>query len=478
MLNIEQSIINQIVTSDEFFTKTHSIIKSEYFKDEKTEKIFTKIKSIIEKYDRKPNLQDLSNYIELEKNIDNKVYKDLVDEIGIIFDNKVIIDDEIFIPTVLKFCKERAYRNSLLKGMESLKAGKNLYLPMEEMEKALSIEIDNDIGFDLFDRVSARERFAKNRDVNTIKSGFKPWDDITGGLENGTLNIIQAPTNGGKTLVMGYLAAKYAVQGYNVLYVTCEMADHKIALRQEASLCDTELDMFRKTITDVEDYLKLFDAMCDDNPNRGKMWIKEYPTGEANHLTIKNLVKQLKSKKNLKFDIIVVDYLMILNTTKKINFDNTFAWQMAVAIELRGLAMTLKIPFLSGMQLTRDAMKSIKKQQDKANIGLEDMAGSIGVAQTIDTLITQYPLDKEKTTHYLNDTIKEVYRWTNSKTRNTDNKETPFYVGVNGAKMSLYEIDTPESRHTQVNQAAISKMDETINDWVKDNDWAKDFADV
>jgi len=471
LLNIEQSIVNQIVTSEDFYIKCHSIIKEEYFKETKTKYIFSKIKQIVENYDRRPSFQDLANHIQLEKTVDNDFYKDLVVEMETIFDEKVFIDDDIFIPTVIKFCKERAYRNSLFEGMEALKSGKDLFTPMEAMEEALNITINEDLGFDVFDRKNAKERFEKYRDVNTIKSGFKTWDDITGGLEPGTLNIIQAPTNGGKTLVMAYLAAKYATQGLNVLYVTCEMADYKIAMRQEASLCDTELDLFRKTITDVDDYLKIFDAMCNDNPNHGRLWVKEYPTGTATYLTIRNLIKQLKSKK-ITFDVIVVDYLMILNTTKRIDFDKTFAWQMAIAIELRGLAMMLKVPFLSAMQLTREAMKMITKQQDKAKIGISDMAGSIGVANTIDTLITQFPLDKDKTAHYLNDKIKEVYRWTNSKTRNTSTKEENFYVGVNGSKMSLYEIDNPEVRHTQVNQAIVNKIDSELNDWINE------FGDV
>lgn len=468
MLSIEQSIINQIINSEDYYMKVHSILKPEYFKEEKPKILFYKIKTVIDKYDRRPTLQDISNILELDKTVDIDLYNDLNTELQTVFDEKVNINDDLFIPTTIKFCKERAYRNSLFEGMEALKSGRDLFSPMEKMESALSIDIDDDLGFDVFDEKSARERFPKYRDINTIKSGFKTWDDITGGLEPGTLNIIQAPTNGGKSLVMGYLASKYAIQGYNVLYVTCEMADYKIALRMEAGLCDTEMDLFRKTITDVDDYMEVFSAMSKDYPNHGKLWVKEYPTGEANHLTVKSLVKSLKAKKGIVFDIIVIDYLMILNTTKKISYDNTYAWQMAVAVELRALAMTLKIPFISGMQMTRDAMKTIKKQQDKASVGLEDMAGSIGVAQTIDTLITQYPLDRDKTQHFLNDKIKEVYKWCNNKTRNTDNKNQDFYVGVNGAKMALYEIDNPDNRTTEINQAVVNKMDTAMNDWIDD----------
>jgi hypothetical protein len=159
---------------------------------------------------------------------------------------------------------------------------------------------------------------------------------------------------------------------------------------------------------------------------------------------------------------------MILNTTKKVSFDNSYAFQMAIAIELRGLSQMLKIPFLSAMQLTREALKAINKQQENASVGIEDMSGSLGVAFTIDTLITQVPLKKENSTQYLTDKIKQVYMWINSKTRSTGTKDDKFFVGVNGAKMSLYEIDSPDTKTTKLNESLVKSIEKDLNDWVDD----------
>jgi replicative DNA helicase len=467
-------ILNHLIFDEDYYIKTYHFIKPLHFKSINLRKIFEAYNDVVLQYHARPSQQDLLTALESDRTIEQSQYQDIVAELETISkEGKRIVLKQKMLDETIKHAQTREFLNFIITNAEKVKKDENYlaqnYGQMElEFKKISTINVDIDMGFDVFDRTAAENNFPKFRDINTMKSGFKTWDDITGGLEPGTLNVIQAPTNGGKSLTMAYLAAKYATQGFNVLYVTAEMSDTKISMRNQAALMDVELDMFRRTITDKDDYMKLFDMMCDAYPNHGKLWIKEYPTGTCNWLMIRNLIEQIQSGKNFEFDLVVVDYIMILNTTKKVSFDNSYAFQMAIAIELRGLSQMLKIPFLSAMQLTREALKAINKQQENASVGIEDMSGSLGVAFTIDTLITQVPLKKENSTQYLTDKIKQVYMWINSKTRSTGTKDDKFFVGVNGAKMSLYEIDSPDTKTTKLNESLVKSIEKDLNDWVDD----------
>jgi replicative DNA helicase len=469
-------ILNQLLFNEDYYIKTYHFLKPVHFKNTKLRKIFDVYNETITKYKNRPSSQDLLNSLESDQNIDDDYYGELRKELDTISsDGKRVVLSEKMLDDTVRHAKNREFIDFVVSNAENVKKDENFIVKhfgeMEnEFKKISGISVNTDIGFDVFDRAAAEENFPKFRDVNTLKSGFKPWDDFTGGLEPGTLSVIQAPTNGGKSLTMAFLAAKYALQGKNVLYVTCEMADYKIAMRNQAFLMDAELDMFRKTITSKDDYLKLFDLMCESHPNHGRLWVKEFPTGQANWVMIRNLIDMIQSSKDFKFDLVVVDYIGILNTTRKVSFENLYAFQMAVAIELRGLAQTLKIPFLSAMQMTREALKMIKKQQEMVDLGVEDMSGSLGVGFTIDQLVTQVPLKKENSAKFLNDQIKEVYMFINSKTRNSGNKNDRVYVGVNGAKMTLYEIDNTDQSDTKINQAVLKTAHDEVNSWMDDFD--------
>ena len=475
MLSVEETILNSIIHDENYFIEVFTKIKPEYFHEPISKQVFKRIKDIVTNHNTKPNLTDLMNYIQQDKSIKPELlleYNKLFNKLN---QYKELPNSDLLKARTKTWAEENALKDFLINSMSKLDSKNfNRNEIIEKFEEVISIDFDNNFGTFVFNWDDAEKRFPKYRAVNMIKSGFQPWDEMTGGHEGGTLTAIQAPINGGKSLTMAFLATCFAIQGYNVVYFSMEMSEEKIAMRNEVNLIDIETKVLRNQLDDINLYKELFDAMKQLYPNAGDIYIKQYPSGHPTHIDFKNHLKELSLKKNYRPNIIFWDYLGICNTTKNISFDKTYAFQKAIGLELRGLVIELSklwnIPVfgITAMQVTGDAMKKAKKDKLKADIGMDDAAGSIGVPQDLDGLVTQIEIPRDDMTEFLNLGVDSGYLWINSKTRNDSNKDARVLVGVNFGKMKLIQLNQSVVDDSVVLTKSIEDAKKEVNDYFLD----------
>lgn len=473
MLTLENSIIDNVINNEEYFVRTYGYLKQEYFKDQTSKLLFKKIKHIVDNNNIRPSYQDVLNVIENDKKVDNNNYSELltlINDIKTQSDKKV--NTELLFKQTEKWARERAFKTALIDSMKLVEADKELDESISLVEKALAINFTIDTGIFIWDDESAVNRYMKYLAVNTMKCGFKPWDDLTGGIEPETLTCIQAPINGGKTLSLCALAVEYNKSGYDVGYITLEMKDSKISQRIDANLVEMDMYDLKHGRPDPEKFFENYFKSKSKNPNAGRFAIKQYETGNANANTIKLLLGQWKTFNNFEPKVLFIDYLGIMGTVQTgIPKSNVHVYQKVVAEEVRALAQTQKIAIISALQVTKDAMKEVKKNKINAKLGMEDTGGSVGIPQTLDGLISSFEL-KEDISQYITDDVNTVYIWENSKTRNDNNNGQRIIVGVNTQRMKLVEINQGQNVNTQINHSALQSLNNEIDDYMSE------FADI
>jgi len=450
-------ILSHLLNNEDYCRRVIPYIQKEYF--EGTDKlVFDLIVDFVAKNNKLPTGRVLD--LELQKvsapeDVLNQASR-LINEIS----NKTDVDTDYLIGESEKWCRDRAVYNAIMDSIQIIdgkdKEKTEGAIP-EILSEALGVSFDQAIGHDYIDDSDDRFEFY-NKEETRIPWDLDYFNKITkGGIPNKTLNICLAGTGVGKSLFMCHNAASVLQQGKNVLYITMEMAEERIAERIDANLMDLpiqQLESLPKTVFS-EKIGKIAQASI------GKLIIKEYPTGAAHSGHFRALLNELKLKKNFKPDMIYIDYLNICSSSRMKAMGgsiNSYSYIKAIAEELRGLAIEFNVPIMSATQTTRSGFSN-------TDVGLEDTSESFGLPATADlmfALIATEELDE------LNQVmVKQLKNRYNDPT-----KYKRFVIGIDRARMKLYDVE--ESAQSDI-VSDMSIPDKPIATW-GDNEKKDTFA--
>ena len=426
MERIERTALKNLIHNDEYARKVLPFLKEEYFTERFDKILFREIYHFITKYNNLPTKEALSIELNNRKDINETEYKTITDILGTL--NKEQIDQKWLMETTEKFCKDRAIHNAILGGIQILdgkdKSHSPEYLP-EMLSQALSVSFDQKIGHDYLTETKERYDFYRRKEER-LQLDLEFFNKITrGGIPSKTLNICLAGTGVGKTMFMTHLASSILLQGKNVLYITLEMAEERIAERIDANLLNVGM-------SDLEELpYQMYETKINklQSKTTGKLIIKEYPTASAHTGHFKNLLNELALKKSFKPDILFVDYLNIAASARfKAGANvNSYTYIKAIAEELRGLAVEYNIPVFSATQTTRGGFVS-------SDVGMEDTAESFGLPATADFMFALISSEELEQKNQI--LIKQLKNRYNDPTVNRK-----FIVGVDRSKMRLYDVE-------------------------------------
>lgn len=424
---IENVILSNLVFNEEYSRKVLPFLKTEYFSDFTQRTLYELASKYISKYNRLPTKSSLIIDLENLKDIDEKNFiscKTAIDGINEPEEKNL----SWLIEHTEKFCQDRAIYNAIMESIKiiddsSEKRSKGS-IP-ELLSNALSVSFDNNIGHDYFDDYNSRFE-SYNKFVKKIPFDLDYFNVITdGGLEGKTLSIAMAGTGVGKSMFMCHCAAANLRNGYNVLYITMEMSEEKVAKRIDANLFDTNIGDLKFLPKDVTE--KKIDKL--KSKVKGKLIIKEYPTTTGSAANFRHLLNELRIKKNFVPDIVYIDYLNICASSrlKQGANVNSYTYIKAIAEEIRGLAMEFNIPIVSATQTTRSGFRS-------SDVELTDTSESFGLPMTADLMFALISTEE----------LQELNQIMVKQLKNRDNDisaQRRFVVGVDRAKMKLYNVE-------------------------------------
>ena len=426
---IERTALSQLVCNEEYARKVLPFLKGDYFSDKIERAVFEEIQKFVEKYNGVPTQTSLEIEVSDRGDLNESDYKKVIEVIKTLEFTEV--DFNWLVDTTEKFCKDKAVYNAIVDGIKIIEGkdrNRDAGAIPSILTDALAVGFDNRVGHDyMLDSDSRFDFYHKVEEKIPFDLEF--FNKITkGGLPPKTLNIALAGTGVGKSLFMCHMAANCLSQGKNVLYITLEMAEERIAERIDANLMNIS----------IEDLYDLPKQMFDDKiteikkKTTGKLIIKEYPTASAHSAHFRGLIKELAIKKTFNPDIIFIDYLNICASSrfKGATNVNSYMYIKSIAEELRGLAVETNLPIMSATQTNRTGYVS-------TDVGLEDTSESFGLPATADlmfALISNEELDG------LNQiAIKQLKNRYNDPTVNKR-----FVVGIDRAKMQLYDVKMSE----------------------------------
>jgi len=428
-MKLEQTILKNLIYNEEYLRKVLPFIKEEYFTDYSERSIFNEIASFTQQYNATPTIEAIGLAIKEKRNLtDDQLEKCEANIKDIVAARGEESQIQWLIEKTEKFCQERAIYNAVL-GSISILDGKDKNHDKGAIPKllqdALAISFDTSVGHDYLQDSDERYDFY-HRHEERIPFDLEYFNKITkGGLPNKTLNIALAGTGVGKSLFMCHVAAGAMVQGKNVLYITMEMAEEKIAERIDANLLNVTIDDLQELPKEMYDKkVKKVREKCT-----GKLIIKEYPTASASTNHFRTLLNELNLKKSFRPHIIFVDYLNICCSSriKAGSNVNSYTYVKSIAEELRGLAVEFGVPIVSATQTTRSGFTS-------SDPGLEDTSESFGLPATADLMFALISSeDMEELGQLMVKQLKNRYSDPTHYKR--------FTIGVDRAKMRLYDVD-------------------------------------
>ena len=434
---IESTILTNLFYLEDYTRKVLPFIKSTYFSKRDEQLLFSEIDIFVQKYKNLPTKEAILIELSNKKDINEEEYKNLKDLINSI-SKEEDTDLQWLLDTTEKFCKDRAVHNAVLDGIKILD-GKDKERQSEAIPSiladALAVSFDNHIGHDYI--ADAQERFDwYHTKEKKYKFDLSYFNRITkGGIPSKTLNIALAGTGVGKSLFMCHCASSFLTQGLNVLYITLEMAEERIAERIDANLLDVSMD-------DLHDMPKdLYDSKLSklEGKTKGKLIIKEYPTASAHAGHFRALLNELSLKKSFKPQVIFIDYLNICGSSRfKGGNISSYFYIKAIAEELRGLAVEFDVPIFSATQTTRTGFVS-------TDIGLEDTSESFGLPATADFMFAL--MSNEELEQLGQMKVKQLKNRYNDPGINRS-----FILGVDKAKMRLYDVENSAQNIVDSNQ--------------------------
>jgi len=422
----EHLILNNLLHDEDYARRTLPYLKSEYFQDVNERVIYEEIDKFINKYNALPSREALTIEIDKRSNLNDNQFADIAKYVNSLESNEQD-DRDWLINTTEQFCQEKAIYNAIMDSIQIIDGdGKRDRGAIPGiLSDALAVSFDPNVGHDFFDNSDARFDFY-HRVEERIPFDLEYLNKITkGGVPKKSLNIILAGTGVGKSLAMCHMASANLLDGKNVLYITLEMAEEKIAERIDANLLNVRLDELAEL--PKQSYDKKMDRVR--NKTTGKLIVKEYPTAAANVGHFRHLINELKLKKSFRPDIIYIDYLNICASSrmKMGGSVNTYSYIKAIAEELRGLAVEQNVPIWSATQTTRSGYSN-------SDVGLEDTSESFGLPATADFMIAV--ISTEELNQLNQVVVKQL------KNRYGDpNTNKRFVLGIDRAKMRLYDAE-------------------------------------
>ena len=429
MKRLETTILKNLVYNEDYARKILPFLKTEYFTDTTDKNLFEEINDHMDQFKHLPTYESLViNFTESRKLTEEQVQNavQLIREIHA--DKDEPTDTDWLIKQTEKFCQDKAIYNAIMKSVKLLDDKNNKedkgVIP-KLLSDALGVSFDRSVGHDYIDDSDNRFEFY-HRHETKIPFDLDLFNKITkGGLPKKTLNIALAGTGVGKSLFMCHVAGSCLSQGMNVLYITLEMAEERIAERIDANLLN--IDIADLNAISKQDYDRKFSALKVNT--QGKLIIKEYPTASASALHFRALLNELQLKKSFQPDIIFIDYLNICASARiKPGANvNSYSYIKAIAEELRGLAVEFDVPIVSATQTTRSGFTS-------SDPGLEDTSESFGLPATADFMFALISTEElQQLNQILIKQLKNRY--------NDPSYFKRFVVGIDRAKMKLYDVE-------------------------------------
>ena len=429
---IEEAVLRNLIYNEQYYRKVVPFIKADYFQEYHEKIVFEEIADFAAKYDKVPTKEVLTINLQNRGDLTEETFKDSVQGINSLSDDWV--DYDWLLDATEKWCQDRAIYLALMQSIKIADGGDKKFtkgaIP-SILQDALAVSFDEHIGHDYIEQSSDRYEFY-HRKEEKIPFDLEKFNFITkGGLPNKTLNIALAGTGVGKSLFMCHMAGSALTQGYNVLYITCEMAEEKIAERIDANLLNVS----------VKDIMELPEVLFNSKVNeisrktQGKLIIKEYPTASAHAGHFKALLSDLKLKKDFTPDLIFVDYLNICASVRyKGAVVNSYTYVKAIAEELRGLAVESNLPIISATQTTRSGYGN-------SDPDLTDTSESFGLPATADFMFALISTEElEQQGRILVKQLKNRY--------NDPTTSRKFILGIDRAKMRLYDVADDSSAIT------------------------------
>jgi replicative DNA helicase len=426
MDKIEFLIIRNLLYNENYVRKVLPFIKLEYFEDHNQKVIFEEIHKFVSEYNKIPTKETLTIEVKNRKDINDTQYKELLKLIESLDD--VSVEFEWLIQTTEKWCKERAIYLALMESIHIADGNdekKNRASIPSILTDALAVSFDTNIGHDYLQDYEKRyESYHKKED--RIEFDLEYFNKITkGGIPNKTLNIILAGTGVGKSLALCHFSSSILLQGKNVLYITLEMAEEKIAERIDANLLNVPIQQ----LTDLPKAMFENKVSTLSKKTQGTLIIKEYPTSSAHSGHFRSLLNELSLKKSFKPDIVFIDYLNICASSRyKTNLSvNSYSYIKAIAEELRGLAVEFDVPIFSATQTTRGGFGSSDPE-------LTDTSESFGLPATADLMFAL--ISSEELENLGQIMVKQLKNRYNDPTM-----YKRFVVGIDRPKMRLYDVE-------------------------------------
>jgi replicative DNA helicase len=453
-MKIELTILKNLVHNEDFARKTLPFLKEEYFSDSSERQVFKRITDFMTKYNSRPTREAIGIEIESSSNLSEEEHKRSMELVRNLVEPEPVIMDWLLESTE-SFCQERAVFNAvmdsiaILDGKDSNRTKNSI---PDILSEALGVSFDSHIGHDFIDDFAERYDYY-HRVEEKLPFDLDLMNKITrGGLSRKSLNIILAGTGVGKTLAMCHFAAANLAMGKNVLYITMEMAEEKIAERIDANLLNVASEDLQKLPRDLyENKIARLKAKTT-----GKLIIKEYPTASAHAGHFRHVLNELNLKRNFVPDIIYIDYLNICCSSriKTGSNVNSYTYIKSIAEELRGLAVERNLPIVSATQTTRSGYSN-------SDPGLEDTSESFGLPATADFMIALIRSEDMDDRGQL--MVKQL------KNRYSDPADLrKFVVGIDRIKMRLFDVeDTAQDDLIDDSRGGKTKRSDAVMDNTK-----------
>ena len=438
MKQTEDVILENLFFNEEFTRKVLPFIKEEYFLDRTHKIVFNEIKDFFNKYNQLPSKEALTIQIDKRKDLNGDQYKFITDSI-LGFDNNENISNSWLVDETEGFCKDKAIYNAIMDSIQILDGNdgdKSKNSIPELLSVALGVGFNDHVGHDYIEDSDERYEFY-HKVESKIPFDLEYFNTVTGGgTPNKTLNVVMAGTGVGKSLFLCHHAANCLTQNLNVLYITCEMAEERIAERIDANLFDIKLDDLKdlpKTMYDTK--IKAISSKI-----KGTLIVKEYPTATANVNHFRALLDELWVKKKFKPNIIFIDYLNICASARLKNGGNigSYYYIKSIAEELRGLAVEYNLPVFTATQTNRSGFNN-------SDVGLEDTSESFGLPATADFMFALISTEELESLNQI--LVKQLKNRYNDTIANRK-----FVLDINRSKMKLADAEDKDQNIVDANK--------------------------
>lgn len=422
-MRIEDTIINNLFSSEKYCRVVVPFIKTDYFSEKVDKHIVDEFLSFFNKHNHIPTPDIISIELRNRKGISDgellkaeQALKELTGE---------VTSHDWVIEKTEEFCKQRSVYNAILDSIAIIDGTDKNHNPdaiPKLLSDALAVSFDVKVGHDYLSDAQARYEYYTAKE-DTIPFDLDELNKVTkGGMKRKAMMAVAATSGGGKSIFLTHTAASTLRQGRNVLYITLEMSEERIAERVDANLMNIEVDSL-KTLTENE-FMSKIDKISAKT--HGKLFIKEYPTGSAHAGHFRSLIDELKTKQNFIPDLIIVDYLGICASSRMRmgGAVNTYTYQKSVAEELRGLSIEFNVPVLTGVQLNRGAYGS-------SDVDMSNTSDSMGVAMSLDTYFALIGTDE----------LSEMDQVMVQVMKNRYGECNKFIVGLKKSRMQFYNVE-------------------------------------